>query len=354
MRLIGINDKRNISYKKILPLLCLGIIVLSIIVFYKSYAIYQLENDYEVINSKIGNYTMGDIRIMTVVDGKETESFPTYESNYLMTNIECTNGLNATWDAVNWRLAIENISSDNSKCTIYFDSTKKNSEKPINYSQSALLNNVEDSKNTTIKNIKQSVIEKIYPIGSIYLSTTDDTIDSVANKFGGTWIKYSEGASLISSDSNYSINSTGGSDIVTLASNNIPSLKLTGTTNSTGSGYSIGYTYANRTVSSWSGAHTHNISREFGTTTNLATSPESETYSQLSGSSAATRVWSSSPISATTITVSGQTVTEYFANSISGVASHFHTFTGNYTNNSTKSINIKNPYTSVYMYKRIK
>lgn len=43
---------------------------------------------------------------------------------------------------------------------------------------------------------------------------------------------------------------------------------------------------------------------------------------------------------------------DYYVNSISGVEAHTHTFTGNYTNSSPQSINIQNPYTAVYMYKR--
>ena len=52
------------------------------------------------------------------------------------------------------------------------------------------------------------------------------------------------------------------------------------------------------------------------------------------------------------VSVSG-TVTNGYVSSISGVGAHTHTFTGTYTNNSQASINVQNPYTVVYMYKRI-
>ena len=48
-----------------------------------------------------------------------------------------------------------------------------------------------------IENIKGEVINEIYPVGSIYMSTEDDTVEKVQDKFGGTWEKYSQGRTLI-------------------------------------------------------------------------------------------------------------------------------------------------------------
>ena len=48
-----------------------------------------------------------------------------------------------------------------------------------------------------IDNIKGEVINEIYPVGSIYMSTEDDTVEKVQSKFGGTWEKYSQGRTLI-------------------------------------------------------------------------------------------------------------------------------------------------------------
>ena len=46
-------------------------------------------------------------------------------------------------------------------------------------------------------NIKKEVINEIYPVGSIYMSTEDDTIEKVQSKFGGTWEKYAQGRTII-------------------------------------------------------------------------------------------------------------------------------------------------------------
>ena len=48
-----------------------------------------------------------------------------------------------------------------------------------------------------VSNLKSEVINEIYPVGSIYMSTEDDTIEKVQSKFGGTWEKYSQGRTII-------------------------------------------------------------------------------------------------------------------------------------------------------------
>ena len=53
------------------------------------------------------------------------------------------------------------------------------------------------SMQNQIDNIKREVINEIYPVGSIYMSTEDDTVEKVQSKFGGTWEKYSQGRTLI-------------------------------------------------------------------------------------------------------------------------------------------------------------
>ena len=53
------------------------------------------------------------------------------------------------------------------------------------------------SMQNQIDNIKGEVINEIYPVGSIYMSTEDDSIEKVQSKFGGTWEKYAQGRTLI-------------------------------------------------------------------------------------------------------------------------------------------------------------
>ena len=60
-----------------------------------------------------------------------------------------------------------------------------------------------EEENTTLKStvstLKEETIAEIYPVGSIYISTTDNTLEKVENRFGGTWQVYGNGRTLMSS-----------------------------------------------------------------------------------------------------------------------------------------------------------
>ena len=211
-----------------------------------------------------------------------------------------------------------------------------------------------------VSNLKSEVINEIYPVGSIYMSTEDDTIEKVQSKFGGTWEKYSEGRTLIGDGTDesgyiYQVGQKGGNKSVTLSSSNIPSLSVTGTTNSTGSGYNIEYGFSSRTTSS-NGNHNHGIVVGFNQPGYNWNIPAKYIYF----------IWGTG-VQYTATEISNQnrttfnsknagshthTVSDYYANNISGVEAHTHTFTGAYTNNNVSSINTESPYTVIYMYKR--
>ena len=98
--------------------------------------------------------------------------------------------------------------------------------------QIAELNTTITSMQNQIDNIKGEVINEIYPVGSIYMSTEDDTVEKVQSKFGGTWEKYSQGRTLIGegtgTDSNglvqtFTNGSTGGEYTHTLNISEMPS-----------------------------------------------------------------------------------------------------------------------------------
>ena len=65
----------------------------------------------------------------------------------------------------------------------------------IEYGNSSI-NDIEqrlaELENSTLK------IDDIYPVGSIYMSTEDDTIEKVQKRFGGTWEVYASGRTLVS------------------------------------------------------------------------------------------------------------------------------------------------------------
>ncbi len=332
MNRLELNTKINV--KTILFSLCIIVLGLIIIVSYKPYAIYKLEKKYDILESKIGTYKNSDVVISALVDGEETNTFPTYETNYKVSSIECSNGVVGEWDTTNWRLIIDDMSSTSTKCTVNFDSTKTNEETPVAYSKSDLIALNEEITNTTYEKLKTKLLDDTYPVGSIYISTTDDTIDKVKERFGGTWVKYSEGTTLVGANASYAVNSTGGSSTVSLNAANLPNHTHTTKSASLQNG-----------VTSSNGSHSHNgtfagtnIKIIYADNNNVSTND----------------VWGF-------IDMSKVYLTKYHSILTMGASGeHTHSVTGTIPSLSTEScsncsstaFSVQNPYTSVYMYKR--
>ena len=242
----------------------------------------------------------------------------------------------------------------------------------IDYDASGTVQDKLKDLDSRIDNIENSMLDKIYPVGSIYMTTTYSTTEEVTNAIGGEWEKYAQGRTIIGEGTDesgyiYQSGQKGGNKSVTLSSSNIPSLSVTGTTNSTGNGYSIGYGTSNRTTSS-NGNHTHNMIPycvNCGGGTFISKSSVMAWYyydysstrnygmNWLAGNTLNLNVNYNSGITSSSGSHS-HTVSDYYANKISGVEAHTHAFTGNYTNKNVESISNESPYVTVYMYKRVK
>ena len=177
------------------------------------------------------------------------------------------------------------------------------------------------------------IIDKIYPIGSIYISTTDSSVEAVESKFGGEWEKYSKGRTLV------------GDDGTTYIGNPENAKNTGGATTAT-----ISYT-PKGTISSYSGisgatvltieqipAHTHmqNFTATAGANTNI----------YIGGLT--NQIWTAESVAPqmTNITTAATGGSQGHTHTID----HSHTFTGTKEN---LNINVQDPYTVVYMYKRI-
>lgn len=113
-------------------------------------------------------------------------------------------GGSASVYAGNYLLNGYEVSYDNSSTGISSEKVQGAVDELYNYAD-----NYSNIKNR-LNNIKNNFLNKTYPIGSIYMSTTEDTAAKVQTKFGGTWEKI-EGRFLLSSSSSYTAGSTGGS-----------------------------------------------------------------------------------------------------------------------------------------------
>ena len=231
----------------------------------------------------------------------------------------------------------------------------------IDYDASGTVQDKLKILDSRIDNIENSMLDKIYPVGSIYMTTTYSTTEEVTNAIGGEWEKYAQGRTIIGDGTDesgyiYQSGQKGGNKSVTLSSSNIPSLSVTGTTNSTGNGYSIGYGSSNRTTSS-NGDHNHRINIGFNQNGYNYNIPKSIYLVWNTGVKYTNSVISNQNSTSWYTLNSGahtHTVADYYANNISGVAAHTHTFTGNYTNNNVSAISTESPYVVTYMYRRIK
>ena len=190
-----------------------------------------------------------------------------------------------------------------------------------------------------LSNTKKEIINEIYPVGSIYISEKDDTVEKIQSKFGGTWEKYAQGRTLIgegtTADTNgnaltYNAGNTGGSSSASISHSHTVS--------------NHSHTY------SWSGKHSHELPifmygsnvyfpwNVYGHVVNLSFKSDGVYVANAGGTSgsntqpATVRYYSG----ASTINVSG-TTSSNGAQTIS--------YNGN--------VSVMQPYITVYMYKRV-
>ncbi len=215
-----------------------------------------------------------------------------------------------------------------------------------------------DEINKKINSLKNDMLDEMYPVGSIYLSTSITTASDVAKKFGGTWEAYGSGRTLVgvnTSDTNFNtVSKTGGNSTTTLTTSNLPSHNhsipaLKGTAAATGSGYTIGYGAEWRNTTT-NGEHNHVFSAANETGGGTAVS---NTFVYRNGNTSFLGT-----LGSTNAGNHYHQSADYYANSISGVANHSHSVTttastSGSTGSGTAFSNLQ-PYITVYMYKRTK
>ncbi len=94
--------------------------------------------------------------------------------------------------------------------------TITNTNKTKNTLNEKVVSNIEYG-NSSINDLEQRVLElennalkidDIYPVGSIYISETDSSVNDVKERFGGEWEAYASGKTLIGSGTGTDINGT--------------------------------------------------------------------------------------------------------------------------------------------------
>lgn len=98
-------------------------------------------------------------------------------------------------------------------------SLKESVQMALNEAESGRLTLTEALNELSSQETKKALVNSIYPVGSIYISTN---AASPADLFGGTWEQI-EGKFLLGADLNYTAGSTGGEAAHTLTVNEMPS-----------------------------------------------------------------------------------------------------------------------------------
>ena len=233
------------------------------------------------------------------------------------------------------------------------------------------------SQLTNLKNeVKTETLNEMYPVGSIYISTSISTASELEKTLGvGTWESYASGKTLVGvgtgTDSNsvsktFKVNETGGEYTNNLTTSEMPSHShsipsLSGSTSSTGSGYSLSHTCETKTTSS-SGSHNHRITigvNQPGFGWNI---PANYSYLVWStGVKYTANAIANQNGSAWDTKNSGEHTHSYadcYLNGLSGVEAHTHTVSTTAATTGkvggSKAHNNIQPYLAVYMYKRTK
>ena len=197
------------------------------------------------------------------------------------------------------------------------------------------LNDTVNQMEEKLENLEKTRLDKMYPVGSIYITTVYSSASDVKNAIGGTWEVYGSGRTLFSvntNDSNFNtVNKTGGVSSVTLSTSNLPSHThsiptLTGTAAS-------------------AGAHTHKLTFNGGSWTGFPYSKTAGYYINYFGGDKEV----------------GGTTNDAIRTTIANAGAHTHNVTVNSgtsakatgSNGSATSFTNLNPYITVYMYKRV-
>ena len=228
------------------------------------------------------------------------------------------------------------------------------------------------------------IFNAVYPVGSIYMSVNNVNPGLL---FGGTWEAWGSGRVPVGVDANDTdfdtVEETGGEKTHALTVSEMPTHNhgFTGTASKTGT-RSINHRHAGTTdgISAWhyhfgtsggmsaNASHHHDIRLEYGAQGQASFNP-GNTYCQLAGDNAGSKVWWGSMIKDTNLAHTHSIGTGIPRNSANNAnQNHTHTFTSAYqdvvhdhdftpagtvgNNGSGTAHNVMNPYITCYMWKR--
>ena len=254
--------------------------------------------------------------------------------------------------------AIQNLSNEVAKLKASNEELKT-SNSDLKKSNDSLTETVK-ALNNKVDKLDIPTLDKIYPVGSVYTSTTLNTTDKVKEALGGTWVAYGSGRVLrgTTGEANVTGGTTGN---ISLTADNLPSHRHSYTpagsvtSTFTGTAVNTGNQSANHTHTFSGTTSTENNYQGFGVAS-LHNGGNNQGIGRTNG--AAPNAFA---------TADGHTHTHTFSGTTSGISANHHhsvtakgtvssSFTGSasntgYVGNNT-SFSVLDPYITVYMYKR--
>ena len=219
----------------------------------------------------------------------------------------------------------------------------------IDYSASGSLQNEIE----LLKQQMSNLVDKMYPIGSIYMTTTYTDATQVHDAIGGEWEKYAQGRTIIGEGTGTDSNG----------------LVQTFTNNTSGGEYTHKLTVAEMPSHSHTIDHTHNIASKTYTTStaSLTGTISMHNYSGSTPVHHASGIFKENYIASNYSYVVGLQTSGATSLGIIGIdASHNHTIeigshktespstTVSGTTGGNTSFNVQDPYIVTYIYKRVK
>lgn len=120
-------------------------------------------------------------------------------------------------------LESDNVTNKSNISNLQSDVSNLESDNSVNKRDISNLKNRVSTNESNISDLQTTISnywKTLYPVGSIYISTTSTFNPNTA--WGGTWVKTADGRCLIGANSTYPLGSTGGEAKHTLTENELP------------------------------------------------------------------------------------------------------------------------------------
>ena len=118
------KNKKKLNSKYFIIASIMLIFMISVFALYKSYALYKVQEEYDVIKSKVGEFNQEDVILSFTIDGNKSEAtFPGKNTGYSVNSVSCNDGVTASWDSDKWGL-VDITPGNNTKIKCNIDFTK--------------------------------------------------------------------------------------------------------------------------------------------------------------------------------------------------------------------------------------